>query len=139
MDLALLVYGISLLQGIGNFFGFTIVALVITSFGILLYISDLTPKSYRSKEQNEQNALDVKYYKKWIWRNLWIGIFSAWILIFLPTEKTAYTMVGAYAAQQVAENQKVQQMSGKVLQIIEQRLDGYIQEGIVAAEKATKK
>lgn len=48
-------------------------------------------------------------------------------------------MVGAYAAQQVAENQKVQQMSGKVLQIIEQRLDGYITEGITAAEKATKK
>jgi hypothetical protein len=63
--------------------------------------------------------------------------------VLLPSEKTAYTMVAAYAAQKVAENDKVQQMSGKVLTIIEQKLDGYIEDGIKEAEakvsKQTKK
>jgi hypothetical protein len=62
------------------------------------------------------------------------GIISAWVVILIPTEKTAYTMVGAYAAQKVAENDKVQAMSGKVLTIIEQKLDSYIEDGIKAAE-----
>ena len=48
-------------------------------------------------------------------------------------------MVAAYAAQKVSENDKVQQMSGKVLTIIEQKLDGYIAEGIKEAESKVKK
>jgi hypothetical protein len=48
-------------------------------------------------------------------------------------------MVGAYAAQKVAENDKVQQMSGKVLTIIEQKLDAYIDEGMKEAEDKLKK
>ena len=48
-------------------------------------------------------------------------------------------MVGAYAAQKVAENDKVQQMSGKVLTIIEQKLDSYIEDGIKEAEDKVEK
>ena len=47
-------------------------------------------------------------------------------------------MVGAYTAQRVAENPKVQAMSGKVVTIIEQKLDSYIEEGIAEAEKNVK-
>lgn len=50
-------------------------------------------------------------------------------LAILPSEKTAYTMVGAYAAQRLAQNSEVQALSGKVLTIIEQQMDKYIAEG----------
>ena len=77
------------------------------------------------------------------WKAFWVAVAAFWVLILIPSEKTAYTMVGAYAAQKVAENEKVQQMSGKVLTIIEQKLDSIIEDGIKEAQnkvdKATKK
>lgn len=51
-------------------------------------------------------------------------------VIVIPKEKTAWLMVGAYAGQKVAENEKVQELSGKVLTIIEKKLDTYITEGV---------
>jgi hypothetical protein len=47
-------------------------------------------------------------------------------------------MVGAYATQKIAENDKVQETGGKVLKIINQKLDTYIDDGIAEAEKAAK-
>ena len=127
MDLALLVYGISLLHGIGTFF----VSLVIICAGIALangiYWIDIS--AYR--DDYEKKVVGIKSR---VWKCFWVGAASAWMLILLPTEKTAYTMVGAYAAQKVAESDKVQQMSGKVLTIIEQKLDGYITDGLNEAQ-----
>ena len=136
MDLALLVYGISLLHGIGTFF----VTLILMCGAVMLangvYWIDVS--SYR--EDYEKKVANIKAR---VWKAFWVGVVCAWALILLPSERTAYTMVGAYAAQKVAENDKVQQMSGKVLTIIEQKLDGYIEDGIKEAEdkveKATKK
>ncbi len=133
MDLALLVYVISLLHGVGAFFTALIMACGAVGIGNFIYWID----SYSPSEEK------VAGIRKRLWKAFWVAIVSAWVLILLPSEKTAYTMVGAYAAQKVAENDKVQQMSGKVLTIIEQKLDSYIEEGIKEAEdkveKATEK
>lgn len=139
MDLALLVYAISLLHGISSFFGTVIAAVAVSSICMLLFLADSGEKSYYSAKENASRTATATSCKTWLWRNLGIGIFSAWVLILLPSEKTAYTMVGAYAAQRVAENEKVQHLSSKVLTIIEQRLDGFITEGVEKAEKAMEK
>jgi hypothetical protein len=129
MDLALLVYGISLLSG---FTKFVILIIVMSFFWVLanaIYYSDYC-----------NSGTDVaKRTIARMWKGFWIGLVSMFLLIFIPSEKTAYTMVGAYAAQKVAENDKVQQMSGKVLTIIEQKLDGYIDEGFKEAEEKLSK
>jgi hypothetical protein len=127
MDLALLVYAISLLHGIGAFFTALIMLCGAVGIGNFIYWID----SYGEDR--------VEGVRKRLWKAFWVAIVSAWFLILLPTEKTAYTMVGAYAAQKVAENDKVQQMSGKVLTIIEQKLDAYIDEGMKEAEDKLKK
>jgi hypothetical protein len=124
MDLALLVYAISLLHGIGTFFFTMILVCCAVGIGNFIYWID-----YSSNDEREAGV------RKRLWKAFWVGVVSAWALILLPSEKTAYTMVGAYAAQKVAENDKVQQMSGKVLTIIEQKLDSYIDEGIDEAKK----
>jgi len=124
MDLALLVYAISLLHGIGTFFFTMILVCCVVGIGNFIYWID-----YSSSDEREAGV------RKRLWKAFWVGVVSAWALILLPSEKTAYTMVGAYAAQKVAENDKVQQMSGKVLTIIEQKLDSYIDEGIDEAKK----
>ena len=136
MDLALLVYAISLLHGIGAFFVGVIVASMITSaIFFMWYVTETDRKSYYSERENDKREENGVMCVKWIKRGITTGVIAAFLLIFVPTEKTAYTMVGAYAAQKVAENDKVQQMSGKVLTIIEQKLDGYIEDGIKEAEK----
>lgn len=135
MDLALLVYGISLLHGIGAFIVGCIIASAIVAFVFFLWrVSECDEKSYYSDRENKIRVENGVMCEKWIKRGL-VSLFCfAFVLVFIPTEKTAYTMVGAYAAQKVAENEKVQAMSGKVLTIIEQKLDGYIEEGIKEAE-----
>lgn len=139
MDLALLVYGINVLGKLGVVLGLA------TAFGIVVFgISTLvrvfhTKETWDSKQDDEikQGRRDasvtvMKYAGS-------IVVVSILLNVILPNEKTAYTMVAAYAAQKVSENDKVQQMSGKVLTIIEQKLDGYIAEGIKEAESKVKK
>jgi TRAP-type C4-dicarboxylate transport system permease large subunit len=139
MDLALLVYGISLLHGISAFF---VSAIVICGVGnvffFMWYVTETDRKSYYSQKENDEREANGKMCIKWIKRLLATAAIASFLLIFVPTEKTAYTMVGAYAAQKVAENEKVQQMSGKVLTIIEQKLDSYIDQGIKEAEDKVK-
>lgn len=125
MDLALLVYGISLLSGFAKFTILVIVMSVLWVIANAIYYSDYC----NSGSDNAKRTIAR------MWKGFWIGLTSIFLLIFIPSEKTAYTMVGAYAAQKVAENDKVQQMSGKVLTIIEQKLDGYIDEGLKEAEE----
>ena len=88
---------------------------------------------------NNHSEKTVTGIRSRCWKAFWVATCAAVFLIFLPTEKTAYTMVGAYAAQKVAENDKVQAMSGKVLTIIEQKLDNDIEDGIKEAEDKAKK
>ena len=127
MDLALLVYGISLLHGIGAFFAVILLLSAATIAGNFIYWVD---------GFGDDRAPGCKQRA---WKAFWVGVIACWALILLPSEKTAYTMVGAYAAQKVAENDKVQQMSGKVLTIIEQKLDGFIEDGIKEAQDKIEK
>lgn len=125
MDLALLVYVISLLKSIGTFFFI---------FAAICGLSLIANAIYYSDYCNDGTPTAKATISR-MWKSFWVGMIACWVVILLPSEKTAYTMVGAYAAQKVAENDKVQQMSGKVLTIIEQKLDGYIEDGVKEAEQ----
>jgi hypothetical protein len=138
MDLALLVYGISVLSKLG-----VVIGLAIGFGAIVMIISTLvrvfhTRESWDSQrdEQIKQGRRDASVtVMKWSGTVVLIAVL---LNVLLPSEKTAYTMVGAYAAQKVAENDKVQQMSGKVLTIIEQKLDSIIEDGLKEAQNKTK-
>jgi hypothetical protein len=135
MELALLVYVISLLQSVDVFFKLCIFALVLVSAVLGIYLGDSGDKMYYNDKENTRRAASAVNAKKWLWRNIWIAIASAWVIILLPSEKTAYTMVGAYAAQKIAQDPKTEQMGSKVLVIINQKLDEYIDEGISKAKQ----
>jgi multidrug transporter EmrE-like cation transporter len=124
MDLALLVYGISLLEKFQFFFGIGLAILFVASFVTVLARSD--------DSIEEETA-----YK--IWKRCGItAVCFALILTILPNEKTAYTMVGAYAAQKIAQDPRTQEVGNKVLTIINQKLDGYVADGVAEAEKRVK-
>ena len=138
MDLALLVYGISVLSKLG-----VVIGLAIGFGAIVMIISTLvrvfhTRETWDSQrdEQIKQGRRDASVtVMKWSGSVVLVAVL---LNVLLPSEKTAYTMVGAYAAQKVAENDKVQQMSGKVLTIIEQKLDSIIEDGFKEAQNKTK-
>lgn len=144
MELALLVYGISLLKGVGGFLVmFSIVAALVFVGSAIGFIAQTFDGDYSWNYDSKGNLKDTvvnsrAFTKKALKYSTIVLIISQLFLIALPSEKTAWTMVGAYTAQRVAENPKVQAMSGKVVTIIEQKLDSYIDEGIAEAEKSVK-
>lgn len=119
MDLALLVYGINVVSGLNVVFG---IATIITL--LLLGTCSLVWAVNAGGGYDEYADGVFKVWKILAWFALPITIASC----FIPGEKTMYTMVGAYAAEKVAQDPKVQQLSGKVLTIIETKLDDIINE-----------
>ena len=144
MDLVWLVYGISLLTPIGSLFTFIAAISVCAIIGLMVYRgAECSQETYYDDERNKLQAEKAAWTMVRVKLALKILIPCLIVMTFLPAPKTAYMMVGAYAAQKVAENGKVQETGGKVLTIINQKLDEYVDEGIKAAtdkaEKASKK
>jgi hypothetical protein len=112
MELAFLVWGISMLKGISAIFIAISAVSGISCFFWWLYGA-------------------FEYDEKVKWRlvlGLFSAAFAAFIAVLIPSEKTAYIMVGAYATQQLVEAPGTQIIGKKVLTIIEQKLDSYIVE-----------
>lgn len=57
-----------------------------------------------------------------------ILMIACLVNVFVPTEKTSYLMVAAYATQKVSEKPETKEVADKVLKIINGKLDGYIKE-----------
>lgn len=110
MSLALLVYAISTLTKLSVLLAILSLLLVVVTAITTIAVAD-----------------SGRPPKMWKW-GLPLTLAMLTVVVLIPSEKTAYTMVGAYAAQKVAEDPKVQQLSGKVLQVIENKLDSYIVE-----------
>lgn len=111
MELALLVWIISILKPVTHLLGWIAALLVVIFVVMLAALAD---------------GASLKAYWYWIVGTTIIVLITTATL--LPSERTAYLMVGAYAAQRVAEDPKVQQISSKVLKAIELKIDGYIEE-----------
>jgi hypothetical protein len=145
MDLALLVYGISLLNGLKSFLIFLAVIAgviaVVCSVYTATWFFDGHEYSWnlengkikpRLAEARDTMKKGMKYF-------LILFIILLPLPNLIPSERTAYTMVGAYAAQKVAESPEVQSISSKVLTIINQKLDHYVEEGLAEADKRMEK
>ena len=130
MDLALLVYGISLLQPIDDALSFVNICIaLLVCLG--LFAGLISAVDY-----------DGDFWKWFKSKLVWLVVafcVVGTIKVFIPKEKTAYIMVGAYATQAIAQNPNVEKVGSKVLTILNQKLDQYVEEGIDQAEKAAEK
>lgn len=114
MELALLVWVISILGK---------VTAVLICLGVFLGLVSVC-HAISAIDSYSPDPDGWKSARKWI--SISILLFS--LSVFIPEQKTAYIMVGAYATQQIAEDPKVQQLGAKTLKLIESKLDEYIQE-----------
>ena len=144
MTLATIVYLIYTLSNIKMFLvsvaaisGFTLAVTSILRIGRQDY-----SWNYKDRDQTILKD-DVTSFRKLVdksWKYAAIALVSTETLnIVIPSEKTAWLMVGAYAGQKVAENENVQRLSGKVLTVIEQNVDKYTQENIDNQTKSNNK
>lgn len=73
----------------------------------------------------------------WLFTSMFVLSLS--VAVLLPSEKTAYTMVAAYATQKVAEAPETRELASDVLIIINSKVKQYALESVQELEKATKK
>lgn len=107
--------------------------------GIILFISSMyvvwnliDRGAYARKYEPEnfvQAGLNLKSkgWKRWVWGGVIFLVFSS----LLPSEKQVYIMAAGFMGQKLVQSE----VSGKVVTIINQKLDSYIEE----AEKTLKK
>jgi hypothetical protein len=53
-------------------------------------------------------------------------IASVLVIVFVPSQKTAYTMLAAYGVQHVAENPQVQELAGDSLKVLNKAMKEYL-------------
>ena len=114
MELALLVYAVSLLDGLLKFL--TIMCAVAVLGVIASGVACL--ESYN----------DTAAAKRWFKRSVISLAILGFLSTLIPTERTAYIMVAAYATQKVAESPEVRDTGDKVLTLINSKLDQLILE-----------
>ena len=114
MELALLVYAVSLLDGLLKFLTIMCAAAMLgaAASGMALL------ESYN----------DTTVPKRWFRRSLVSLAIMGFIGTLIPSERTAYIMVAAYATQQVAQAPEVRETGEKVLTLINSKLDQIILE-----------
>jgi hypothetical protein len=136
MDLALLIYGISFAYSFSGFMIFITIACVMAFIGVGVYrMAECSVESWDGDKVSEKKRAQAAWADKFMGRTVIVFLIAVFIHVAIPSEKTMYMMVGAYATQKIAENDKVQQTGQKVLTIIEQKLDTYVDEGIKEATK----
>jgi hypothetical protein len=143
MELALLIYGVSLLPQLSASLGWLLFVLVIPMIisGITWLVN--TDDRYLSESEKERAKTTVDSARTWFKRSvIWFFIAGA-MNTLLPSEKTAYMMVGGYVSQTIVQSDAMgrvvsesSKISGKILDIINNKLDGYVEETVKGAEKA---
>lgn len=139
MNLALLVYGITTISNISNII---LAVIIILAIGIVIWsgyvgIECTSEWSWDSEEKK----LDKRRIRGKYWKVLSIvgsvTLALSIIRALIPSEKTMYVMVGAYAAQQIIESPDAKRLYGKTLTIIETKLDEYIEEASKTVDEKT--
>lgn len=114
MELALFVYLAGILTQLKIALGVIVGTVVL--YGIIYTINwDI---------DRDMGRPSVPYNKKWVG----VGVALIISLVIIPSERVAYTMAGAYAVQSVAEHPTTAEISSKVVEVINMKLDEYLKE-----------
>lgn len=126
MELALLVYFASVVEGLSTFLGIAAFTLscISVAFIIPLLCGNLGVKQYSFETEDKLNhQLKIKSILtnsiKWTTP---FAIVLALISALLPNERTVYLMTAAYATQTIAQNDRVQKIGSDVLEVVEKKL-----------------
>lgn len=122
MDLAILVYLISILKPIVV----TCATLMFLSI-VIVCIATIEARVHRNMDSKSYIPL-----RRWCIAGI---VISGIGLMFIPSERTAYMMVGAYTAQKIATDPTVAKLNTKIIELVERKIDEYGAELLTPAAK----
>lgn len=147
MELALLIYFISIIHPLENLI-MCIVMLMFVSVVVLsiVWLANFEEPKYIDIDELEKKRELIISVKQRLKKLLsWILILDL-INIAIPSERTAYMMLGAYAAQTVAQSEQMDKVlsesskiSNKILTIVNNKLDTYVDDTIKEVDKVASK
>lgn len=127
MELALVVYFISLMDAISS--GLVVSVVIVTV--IAAVVCAITG--------SEQDTEEDDKWSKRSWRfcsSLFFTVPLLTIFVWLaPDKETSYTMLAAYGVQTVAQDERVQDVMGRSLEVLELHMAKYIEDSTENTEK----
>lgn len=66
---------------------------------------------------------DWKTWRMWFTTFIFCGAFSLLFSLATPSEKTMYLMLGSKAAQEIVDNPAVKEVGGRLLKVVNKKLD----------------
>lgn len=125
MELALLVYAIS---SLGHILSVAYIVSLISSIAWIILTT------FRLAEASSDMESIASYHRL----SVWVAIISIGLLILIPSERTAYLMIGAYSAQKIAERPETSDIAKDVLIIINSKVKKYAEEAADDLKKDKK-
>lgn len=118
MELAIVVYLIGVLPSVAGFVTFASVALFVI-FALMTINSLINADVYG---MNSEKGKRSKAIIGTLGKKLWIPILLAVVAALIPSEKTMYTMVAAYAGQKIAETPQAAQIANDGVDVLKELL-----------------
>lgn len=147
MELALLIYVITMLPQISHFLVAITISLTIVAIGLcMVWAFHLEEPSFKTESELAKRRETVAKINPWLKKVItWMIVINI-INIAIPSERTAYMMVGGYLSQSIAQSEQMEKVlsesgkiSNKILTIINSKLDTYVDEAIKEVDTATSK
>lgn len=126
MELAIVVYLIGVLPSLAGSLGFIglMGTLLLLTGGVALTISG-NEKGYYSWDNKEEKQEQRKAFLLWgkrCFKASILTIFLGLVSALIPSEKTMYTMVAAYAGQKIAETPQAAQIANDGVDVLKDLL-----------------
>lgn len=134
-----IVYGISMLDGLGAFLnaiffitcfiaaGSAIFYLGFTCDGPTFYSYDQLTKVEKQAKWDKNHA----FFKSMLKNAMIVLAITGVVRLIVPTEKVAYMMVGAYATQQIAQSDTTK----KILNVLNAKVDSIVEDALAELDK----
>ncbi|QHZ59832.1 hypothetical protein HWD03_gp072 [Alteromonas phage vB_AmeM_PT11-V22] len=119
MSLVFIVYLLGLVEKLNQALGFIAGASAIATFVCLL----IKGVGYDDLSKDMHTI-----YTMWAKRFLGSFLVAGAFLTLTPTKEISYAMLAAYGVEEIVDSERVQDIGGKSLQLIEQTLDKYLEE-----------
>lgn len=126
MELAIVVYLIGVLPSLAVGLGFiSVMGTLLLLFSAIALTLSGNEKGYYSWDNKEEKQEQRKVFLLWGKRCFKVSIltiFLGLVSAFIPSEKTMYTMVAAYAGQKIAETPQAAQIANDGVDVLKELL-----------------
>lgn len=123
MSLMWMIYFIDVICG--DWFGLGFVLGIVFLFGCVLSIIKCVALASENPDKDEEDFL--RFAERFPLKTMiTVPLTISFLSSFIPSQDTAYKMLAAYGVEEIVSNEKVQELGGKSLEVLEKAMDEYL-------------